>query len=136
MTENVEVDNVESVLISFDSKGSVVWDYSIKLDDIKSSPLEQITDFQLSEHTIQLLYKKESELRIKKIEFGTDKTTEFSQKIQLSNPYDEVRSEYRVAGEIRKWFGKNFYVWGYQSIRNKPIGKTRDVFYINKVVVQ
>jgi hypothetical protein len=132
-----EVSRIESVVIAFDASGEVLWDHSVKLDDIERPLLVQTADFSLREDSLHFLYKKESTLKIKNIEFGTDQLAETDAKIKPLAPTDEIRSEKPEFGEVRSWFGNSFYVWGYQSVRSKAGDyKTRDVFYINKLVVQ
>jgi hypothetical protein len=126
---------VESVLIAYSPAGEVLWDYSVKLKETKKPQLEQIVDFQFTKDCIQFLYKNESELILKRIEISEEKATEFTDKIKLQDLFDGIQSESKDFGAVINWYDKNFYVWGYQSIRNKKAGKTRDVFYINKVTV-
>ena len=99
--------------------------------------LEQVCDFTLIENNIHFLYKNESELKIKTINLDDQEVAESTEKIKLSHPLDELRSESEQIGTVKHWFGKNFYVWGNHSVRNNSSveDKTRDVFYINKVVV-
>ncbi len=57
--------------------------------------------------------------------------------IEMKNSTDDLRSTTEsTTGEMRHWYGNNFYVWGYQKINDKSIrgseGK-RDVIYVNKV---
>lgn len=132
-----EIKTIESVVIAFDGNGTVLWDYSLPLKDKKMPSLEQVCDFALVNNKIHFLYKDESELKIKTINLDDQEGTESTEKIQLSHPLDEVRSESEQIGTIKHWFGKNFYVWGYQSIRNRTSSedKSRQVFYVNKVVV-
>ena len=87
---------------------------------------------------MHFLYKNESELRIKTINLGDQEVKETTEKIKLTNSTDEIRSEREQIGSVKHWFGKNFYVWGYQSIRNNASteDKSRQVFYINKVVAR
>jgi hypothetical protein len=84
-----------------------------------------------------MIYKKESDLKIKKFETDNDMSSEIIEKIKLKNEGDEVRHEKENEGGIRYWTGNSFYVWGYQTIRNMGFkdDRVRDVFYINKVVV-
>ena len=74
-------------------------------------------------------------IKQKEVELSSGLATEFTDEIQLKDSYDEVRNEDSPMGLIQHWYGSNFYVWGYQTIRNKHnAAKTRQVFYINKVV--
>ncbi len=132
-----EIKGVQSVLLSFNSKGEVIWDYSLKLDEIRTNALEQISDFYVEHNKIHILYKKESELKGKIITLDTNESVEFTEKIKISNDADDIRSESKTVGFVRHWHGKNFYVWGQQTLFNKEkrIDGNRQVFYINKILV-
>jgi hypothetical protein len=137
-TKNIdEIKTSETVLLSFDSKGKVVWDHSIKLDEIKLPGIEQVADFCLHGDRVYFLYKKESELKIKTIVLADEVATEGVEKIKTLAPDDLIRSEKEFEGGVRQWVGNTFYAWGYHTIRNSTKeDRVRDVFYINKVVVK
>lgn len=130
-----EIKSVQSALIAFNTKGEVIWDYSLKLDDIRLNSLEQIADFHVEGNKVFMLYKRESELKGKIITLGENENAEFTEKIKLSNESDDIRSESKTNGLVRQWYGNNFYVWGQQSLSNKEkrLEGNRQVFYINKV---
>lgn len=128
-----DIKTVQSVVIAFDAAGNVKADYSLKLDDIKSSSITQLTDFQLTRDSISFVYKKESELKIKSINLANGEAREYAQPIKLKDPADVKRSEEK-SGEVRQWYRNNFYVWGYQTVRSA--GKNRDVFYINHLTIR
>ena len=127
----------ETVAVAFNSEGEVVWDQSIVLDEIKRPALEQVSDFYTDDQNLNFLYKKESELTMKSVSLDEGTATESTEKIQLKEPGDEIRTEKELEDGVRHWFGNSFYVWGYHSIRNaqKKENRVRDVFYINKIVV-
>jgi hypothetical protein len=133
-----EIKSIQAVVISYDGKGAIQWDHSIKFDNIKTSLTEHVADFLILDGKIHILYKKESEIRIKSIDLDNSESVEQVVKIRLMQPYDEIRMERVDEGSVKHWFDNNFYVWGYQTIRNKLSGefKTREVFYINKIVVR
>lgn len=132
-----EFKSVQASVISFDATGSVQWDQSLKFDDLKSSSVNQVADILLTKDSIHFLYKKESEIRTKTINLDNHEAVERSEKIRLNSKLDELRMERTQDGYIKYWFDKSFYIWGYQTIRNKSNNefKTREVFYINKVVI-
>lgn len=134
---NDDVKLYSTVAVAFDAEGQVIWDQSIVLDDMKRPALEQVSDFYSDDESIHFIYKKESELKIKSISLKEGTSAEFTEKLKLIDPSDEVRSEKELEDGVRHWIGNSFYVWGYHTIRNpeKRDDKTRDVFYINKVVV-
>lgn len=133
-------DNVklyETVAIGFSADGKVSWDQSIVLDEMKRPALEQVSDFYTDDENLHFLYKKESDLRIKSVSLEEGTPTEATEKIRLMEPSEEVRSEKEVEDGVRHWYDNTFYVWGYHTVRNpeKKENRVRDVFYINKVVV-
>lgn len=134
----VEVRKIQCVAVSFDDKGSILWDYSNKFDDIKLLSLEQIAESQLEKDSLHFLYKKDSEIRIKSIYLDDGEAIENKKKIKLNDSYDVIRMERSQEGSIKHWFDQNFYVWGYQSIRNAGNGSlaNREVFYINRLVIE
>jgi len=110
-------------------------DQSLALDNIKVESTEQVSDFNIANDNITFLYKKESELKFKKINKSEGPVQEQTEKIKTNDPMDEIRSERDSDGFVRQWYGNSFFVWGYQTIRNiKSEDRVRDVFYINKVV--
>jgi hypothetical protein len=127
----------ETVAIAFDPKGNVVWDQSVVLDEVKRPTLEQVSDIYSDGDKLHFLYKKESELKIKTISIQDGTSTEIAEKIKLNEPGEEIRSEKDMEDGVRHWMGNTFYVWGYQTIRDpgRKENRTRDVFYINKVLV-
>jgi hypothetical protein len=132
-----EIRTYESALIAFDPSGKKIWDHSIKLDEIKRPSLEQLSDYSYYNGTVYFIYKKESELNVKTIVISDGTASENKQKIRLSDPTDELRSENEQEDGVKHWVGNSFYVWGYHTIRNvHKEDRVRDVFYINKVVAK
>lgn len=132
-----EIKAIESAVLAFNGKGTLLWDQSFKLTQIKMESLSQVSDFHLKKDSVIILYKNESELKIKTANLDDNQFVERSVKIKLNDTRDELRGENKQLGLIKHWFGRNFYVWGNQSIRNKtnPGNRNREVFYINKVIV-
>lgn len=133
-TDNVKLS--ASVVAAFDPQGKPMWDQSIVLDDVKRPALEQVSDFYAGAEDLYLIYKQESELKIKQIDLNSGAATETTQEIKLTEPGDEIRSEKELEDGVRHWVGNSFYVWGYQTLRNpQKADRIRDVFYVNKIVV-
>jgi hypothetical protein len=132
-----EIRTSEAVVLQIDPKGNIVWDQSIKIEDVKRSTLEQVSDFHQKQDSIFFIYRnKDNELKVKKIEIENNEVSDFKVEVKLSEPFDEFRSERNEYG-VRKWYGNSFYTWGYQTIRNvnNKEDRVRDVFFINKIVV-
>jgi hypothetical protein len=128
-----EIRTVQSQVILFTPTGEIIADYSINLNDIKMPSLNQITDFYLDKDDLYFLYKKESELIIKKINLQDGQVSESTQKVKMKSPMDVIRSESKDT-RIRHWYDKSFYMYGYQTVRHED-GKTDDIFYINRVAI-
>lgn len=128
-----EYRTTQSQVILFTPTGEVIADYSVDLNDIRMPSLNQIADFYLDHDELYFLHKKESELIIKTINLKDGLVSESSQKVKMKSPMDVIRSESKD-GRIRYWFGKSFYMYGYQTVRYED-GKSHDVFYINRVVI-
>jgi hypothetical protein len=132
-----EIKTNQSVLLSFDAQGKIVWDQSMKLDEMKMPGIEQVSDFVMLADKICFLYKKESDLKMKTVLLSDGSINEITEKIYLPDPMDAIRSERELESGVRQWVGNSFYVWGYHSVRNNSKDdRVRDVFYVNKVVAR
>lgn len=132
-----EVNSLQTVLISVDHKGDMLWDQAIKMEDISNrTSLEQVSDFYCGPNKVTILYRmKEGELRVRTTDIADDESKEVTEKIKLLEPRDEFRDEKDDIGGVVKWYDNSFFVWGVQTIRNvTKEERVRDVFYINKVV--
>jgi hypothetical protein len=131
-----EIKTAQASVLAFDPQGKVRWDQSIKIEDVRMSGIDQVSDFYLNNNRLIFLYKKESELKMKAITLGIDKPEEATSKIMTGSPDDNIRTEREYEGGVRHWVDNTFYVWGYHTVRNaNSDDRVRDVFYINKVVV-
>ncbi len=137
MRNNENFKYSESVAVAFDAQGKIIWDHSLVLEETKRPVLEQVSDFYSDDEGLHFLYKKESELRIKSISLEEGTAVETTETIKLLEPTEDIRSEKEFEDGVRFWYGNAFYVWGYHSVRNPENreNRVRDVFYINKVVV-
>jgi hypothetical protein len=131
-----EVKTQASLLIAFDASGKVLWDHSMKIDEIKKPSLEQLSDYIVTDSSVYFLHKKESDLMIKVIDLESGSAKEFSEKVKLNEAGDEIRSEKEMEGGVRSWYGKYLYSWGYQTLKNNSKqDRVRDIFYINKIAI-
>ncbi|MBX2967299.1 MAG: hypothetical protein KF845_14230 [Cyclobacteriaceae bacterium] len=136
-TTNDEIKAVQSVVVAVNNQGKVLWDYSLKLEEMRSGALEQVADCYIDNQEIYMLYKKESDLIGKIITLDDGDAEDIKEKISVLAEGDEIRSENKAVGQVRHWYGKNFYVWGQHSVGNraKRSEGNRQVFYINKVSI-
>jgi hypothetical protein len=128
-----ETKSIQTVVVALDENGDVKWDQSFKLDDVRSPSLQQVGDFLINGDKVHILYKKESDLKVKTVILN-EANAEHTEKIKTSDEHDVIRSEKESESGVRYWFGRSFYVWGYQTLRNTTKeDRVRDVFYINRV---
>ncbi len=129
---------IETIVITYNPQGNILKDYSVKLDDIKMPTLEQYSDFYSMKSDLSfLVFKKDEELVVTTFDANEENKKEARYKIKLKSDFDEFRSERKKDGGVRIWFDNVFYTWGYQTIRNiNEEERVRDVFYINKVVIE
>jgi hypothetical protein len=127
----------ETVVVALDATGKLLWDQSIALEDLKRPALEQVSDFYFDDQNLHFIYKKESDLKIKSISLDEGMVAETSEKVKLKEPVEEIRHEKELEDGLRHWVGNTFYFWGYHTVRNPESreDRVRDVFYINKIVV-
>lgn len=133
-SQNTSAKMIESILILFDNQGKMVWDNSLKYDNVKRYVTEQVSDFTIKDELVFLAYKNESELHINTSALTTEPEMD-TIKIPLKNPSDIIRNEVEEDSGIRYWYGDFSFVWGYQSIKStdrKTEDPVRYVFYINK----
>jgi hypothetical protein len=132
-----ELKKTQIVVLNINPSKGVTWDYSLKVKDVKTENLGKISEVAITEDSVYMVYQKESELIIKSINLENGESIQAKQKIKTLNEYDEIRSERKPFGLIECWYNNTFYIWGYQSIRNKlEKDRTKEVFYINKIIVQ
>lgn len=131
--DNIKI--TRSVVMAFDNQGNLLWDYSYQMDDILLTSVEQMSDFYISDNDLFILYKKKSELYLKKINLQNQEAEEKVIPIALNTANDELRQEKNHDEYVRYWYKNYFYVWGVQNIRNRshPEDPIRQVFYINAV---
>ena len=132
---NTDIRTNQTMVMAVGPHGKPGRDVSMKLNELKQSSLEQIGDFIVSRDSICLVYKDESELVYQKMIGDVDeKPTLKKEKIRLQTPSDVLRDEAENEGHVRYWYDKQFFVWGYQTLKDatRPGDHTRHVFYITR----
>lgn len=130
-----ETKMLHTSLIIFDRQGKLKEDFGIKLDSKRLvSMVEQNSDFLYFENFRVLAYKKERDIFFEGLS-SDDQVVSDTLQAQGNIPGDVIRNDAGDDSAIRYWYKTFFYVWGYQSIRNRiesPDDPSRYVFYINK----
>lgn len=125
-------------LIIFDQQGKLREDFGLKLDSKRLvAMVEQTSDFLFFNNFRVLAHKKERDIFLEGL--GPDeKVISDTLQAQGNIPGDVIRNDSGDNSAIRYWYKTFFFVWGYQSIRNrieKPSDPSRYVFYINKIEI-
>ncbi|MCB0492538.1 MAG: hypothetical protein KDC93_08990 [Cyclobacteriaceae bacterium] len=132
--QNTSAKMIESILAMFNSQGKLVWDNSLKYDNVKRYVTEQVSDFTIKDELIFLSYKNESKLHVSTSALTLEPELD-TLDIPLKKPTEIIRNEVDEDSGIRYWYGDFSFVWGYQSIKDterKTEDPVRYVFYINK----
>jgi hypothetical protein len=131
---SVEVKMLNASVILFDAKGAMLADHGAKLDEIKTTSSEQISDFVWKAGKITMVACKEKEVTWQVTQSDGVSLINEKKSIELSSSVETIRSE---EGDVmvRYWYGKQLFLYGYQTIKNSEKGN-RDVFFINKLSVE
>ncbi|MDH5367927.1 MAG: hypothetical protein OEW67_13155 [Cyclobacteriaceae bacterium] len=123
-----------AVVVAFNKKGDIIWDYSFKINDIKSMELKEHVRVNSTNEITKLVYNLEGKMNIMTIRNG--KMESKDENIALPSKYENDQVKYSDLGQSEHWYGNHYLAWGYQRIRNiegKGSNKKRNVFYINKL---
>lgn len=132
-----EIRTYSTSLLSINSQGKIVNDFSLKIENRKIPSITQVSDATYYAGHAYLMYRGKESIQYKKIIKLSDEIIEGQEKIRLKDSFDELRYENETEYGIRHWNENVFYTWGYQLIRNQKNKeeKLREVFYINKIRV-
>lgn len=131
-----DIKKIHSVAINFNDKGDPQWDFSFKFSSVQNDNLSQLSEVSLTEDSLFLFYKNESDIHVKSFNLINQNSKEHKIEIKGLYPFDEIRHDRNQNEGLTHWFGNTFYIWGYQEIRNKKReDRKRNVFYINKIKV-
>lgn len=135
--EPVELKTYSSSLLFVNTKGIIENDYSAKLEDLKISAVRQVSDITYYNDSAIVVYRKKHDILFHKVDLQSSESKKGEAKIKLNDDFDDLRSDDDKDAGIKSWYNNVFYTWGYHSIRNINLkgDKTREVFYINKIVV-
>ncbi|MEM6522858.1 MAG: hypothetical protein AAGF85_04295 [Bacteroidota bacterium] len=128
----------ESIALSLDSKGQLIWDNSLPIDDIETLSLEQVVDVSGSKGRYQMAYLSEDKIRYQTI-LRDSVLSQGEEDIQLLHESDEIRHTYEGVGKVTSWYDNSFLVWGFHRVHNKNVpdlDPKRHVLFINKFIFE
>lgn len=130
----------ESIIFEVSKNGDLIWDNSMKIEDVELKELKQIVHVSALNNQVNMLYQREEDLIFKIIQQGAV-IEEGCAPVEVKLEYDKVLNTTNGVGETSYWYESNFLVWGHQKIENKVravtdnLEKNRYVLYINKVTM-
>ena len=128
-----------AVVIGFDSRGKLLWDNSLAIDDIISMDLEQFVNITLVDDKAVLLYLRDNVLHSKVINGGDVVEGTMRHDLRLKYEHDELTETPPDVEVLKPWYDKVFFAYGVREIKNlrdNGVKLSRQVFFVNKVVYQ
>lgn len=122
-------------LMFFDNRGKLISDQSIKFPEVKLNSKEQVSDFIRRGNQIVMVSKQEKEILVQVNDADGEVLQNEKIKPALKDPLATARSESPENSAIRFWYGANFFVYGYHTIKSNTDKPSHDVFYLNKLRV-
>jgi hypothetical protein len=128
-----EVRMLQGHVLAIDKRGKPGWGHSLPLKELRLPSLQQLTDFYHEHNKVFIAFKADKEIYLSgRVAYDKEYLRDTTQ-IKLKNPADVIRQESSDSG-LRHWYGRNFFFWGYQSVKDQASGEPpRSVFYINKL---
>jgi hypothetical protein len=85
---------------------------------------------------VSIAFKSEGEINVKT--WAGDSVVMDTLKIKLKTESEKVRQEYNQNTGVKEWYPHTFYIYGYESIREKEKSddQGRYIFYINKLEIK
>ncbi|MDH5475364.1 MAG: hypothetical protein OEX22_06715 [Cyclobacteriaceae bacterium] len=123
-----------AVVVAFNNKGEILWDYGFKINSIKSMDLKEKVRINTTDEFTKIVYNLEEKMNVITIQNGKMVSTDNN--LALPSKYKNDQVKFSDLEQSEHWYGNHYLAWGYQRIKN--IGeegsiKKRNVFYINKL---
>ncbi len=122
-----------AVVVGFDSNGKIQWDNSFEINDVRTMQLEQFVEVKPEKERIVLMYLFENKLRSKIIHDSEVLEGKTQDTIKPNGEGETVDVRGIESEELNYWYGKYFYAFGVQKIKQGPIERRR-VFFLNKLM--
>jgi hypothetical protein len=126
----------QSILLGFDAEGTLLWDNSLELSNIKTLDLSYRSGYHFEGKPVVLFFNDGS-----KISFNA-----FAENAVIEGvSYTELDTSYRGDKVVElgnnfmdEWYDGYYLCYGYHTIRNHLLAENemRTVFYINKIIFE
>ncbi|MDH5397311.1 MAG: hypothetical protein OEX02_04145 [Cyclobacteriaceae bacterium] len=136
LSELTSIKYREGVVAAFNKTGNLLWDESMLIDDVETSYLDQVMDFNAANDNFHMGYKHDDGLRLS---FGQGSRLIVNDSlinVRLMDDFDTVRSEEVEFGKLNLWYDDVYFLWGHHRLTNTLNNERRNVFYVNKVQIK
>lgn len=125
-----------AIILGFDEKGTLLWDNSFEINDVRTFTLEQFVKMDVQDDKIALLYLFDDQIRSKLIQ--DNDVVEGKVYNQLNMQFDESSQPDDVNfNKLEYWYDDRFLAYGTRQISTSRFGRSgRRVFFINKLRYQ
>ena len=82
-----------------------------------------------------MIYKDKDELIYTSGDKNGNIVTDSVVSISTLNPNVVIKYEESTSGKVEHWYENNYFVWGHHRIQNLATNERRNVFYVNKIVI-
>jgi hypothetical protein len=121
-----------AVVVGFDNSGKIQWDNSFEINDVKTMQLEQFVQVKPEKDRIVLMYLFDNKLRSKIIHDSEVLEGKTQDAIKPNTDGETVDIRGIESEQLNYWYGKYFYAFGVQKLKQGPI-TTRRIFFVNKL---
>lgn len=124
----------DAICAAFDKNGNIVKDYVFDVWNILSTSLVNRVHLLPDSIAPVVAYHEDGKLVYKTLQSSQSQESAEEVKIETAYPNDKVISTY--GANMKYWFGNNYLVFGYQTIRNNsiPNRSKREVFFMNRII--
>ncbi|MDZ4716072.1 MAG: hypothetical protein SH819_11450 [Cytophagales bacterium] len=121
-----------AVVIGFNKNGSLAWDNSFEINDVKTFDLQQFVNVYAEPDRILLMYLFENKIRTKIIHDEQVLEGKSADPLNTSFRGETLDEASNNTGRLEPWYSTYFYAYGTQTLKS-PRGSYRKVFFIHKI---
>lgn len=124
-----------AVVMGFSENGSLLWDNSFEINDVKTTTLEQFVKLEVLPDRIALMYLFENHIRTKIIKDDLVLEGKTKDPIYTFRENDILKKEKNDVNKLEYWYDNFLYAYGVQDVvtPSDEGSVKRKVFFINKV---
>ncbi|HMJ71660.1 MAG TPA: hypothetical protein VK508_22345 [Cyclobacteriaceae bacterium] len=125
-----------AVVIGFDKDGTLRWDNSFEINDVRTFQLQQFVRILPHDDKISLLYLFDNVIRSKIIKDAEVLEGKSYDPLTMAFKSDFIKDRDTRQAQLEYWYDDVFYATGIQQVRNlldAGVNMSREVFFVNKI---